>query len=298
MGASFEVIVNTSAGSADKTTLLDKLTERLREDSRWRISLANSGAKLLALANQAARRDSQTIVAAGGDGTVNTVASVLVGTTKNLGILPMGTLNHFAKDLNVPTDIEAAIQTIEAGNIVTVDAGEVNGLIFINNSSLGLYPSIVTERQKQQRLGAGKWPAFLWAAVAVLRRYPFVDVRLNIENVRLERRTPFVFIGNNRYEMEGLNVGARLCLSGGELSLYITNQMSRLGLLRLAFRALFGRLNRDEDLTTLCAPQIWINTPHHHVRVALDGEVRLLNPPLHYRVLPKALRVLAPTIVN
>jgi YegS/Rv2252/BmrU family lipid kinase len=288
------VIVNARAGSAK-----DGLNAHLNNAFKSRgleahISVVSSGAEVSELAQQARNSDAQTIIAAGGDGTVNAVASALVGTDKTLGVLPIGTMNHFAKDLHIHLDIEGAVSTIAAGRAINVDIGEVNGHVFLNNSSLGLYPSIVRERQKQQRLGWGKWPAYVWAALAVLRRYPFLEVKLSADGREFTTRTPFVFVGNNEYEMETLNVGGRACLDAGELSLYITNRTGRLGLVRLALRALFGGLRQEKDFLALCTDEIWIGTRHKRVRVAMDGEVTIMEPPLHYRVRPRELRVLVP----
>jgi diacylglycerol kinase family enzyme len=206
----------------------------------------------------------------------------------------LGTLNHFAKDLHIPLDLEAAAQTIIAGHTMRVDMGEVNGHLFLNNSSLGLYPSIVRERQKRQRLGFGKWPAFIWAALSVLRRYPFLNVKLSVDGNELNSRTPFVFIGNNEYQMESFNIGARACLDRGRLSLYMTTDIGRLGLIRLALRALFGGLRHEKDFIALCSKELWIQTRRKRLRVAMDGEVAVLGPALHYRVKPLALRVHVP----
>jgi diacylglycerol kinase family enzyme len=207
-------------------------------------------------------------------------------------------MNHFAKDLHIPLQLGAAVKTIIAGHVTNVDLGEVNGHVFVNNSSLGLYPSIVREREKQQRLGWGKWPAYVWAAIAVLRRYPFLSIRLDADGKEFASRTPFVFIGNNEYEMETLNIGGRACLDAGELSLYVTNRTGRLGLVRLAWRALFGGLRQEKDFLAMCTKEIWIETRHKRLRVALDGEVTVMQPPLHYRVLPGKLRVLAPANIQ
>jgi diacylglycerol kinase family enzyme len=293
-----EVIVNISSGPGQEKGIQNRLAQAFAiAGADARISLAQTGAEVVALAQRAARGDAETIVAAGGDGTVNSVASAVMGTEKALGILPFGTMNHFAKDLLIPLDLEGAIQTIVAGHKTSVDTGDVNGHIFINNSSLGLYPNIVRERERQQRLGWGKWPAYLWAALAVLRRYPFLSIRVGVDGKELRSRTPFVFIGNNEYEMESLNIGSRACLDKGELSLYMTNRTGRLGLIRLALRALLGRLHQDKDFVALCTKEIWIGTKRKHVGVALDGEVTRLAPPLHYRVRPVALRVLTPAKV-
>ena len=152
------------------------------------------------------------------------------------------------------------------------------------------------EREKQQRLGWSKGPAYIWAAIGTLRRYPFLDVRLGVNGQELNRRTPFLFVGNNEYQMETLNIGGRPCLDKGELSLYMANRTGRWGLIRLALHALFGGLHQEKDFLALCAKEIWIGTRHKHLRVALDGEVKLLYPPLEYRVRPKALQVLTPAI--
>ena len=118
---------------------------------------------------------------------------------------------------------------------------------------------------------------------------------MSVDGKELNSRTPFVFIGNNEYEMETLNIGGRACLDAGKLSLYMTNRTDRVGLVRLALRALFGGLRQEKDFLALCTKEIWIGTKHKRVRVALDGEVTVMEPPLHYRVRPRELRVLAPT---
>jgi len=294
-----QVVINIGAGAVDKEEIVNRLVERyLPIGSRWKVSVARNGPELLKLARRAVKDDYQTIVAGGGDGTVSAVAGVLAGTRKTLGVLPLGTLNHFAKDLQLPLDLDGAMETIMAGRTVQVDVGEVNGRTFINNSSLGLYPRIVKEREKQQQLGWGKWPAFVWAAITVLRRYPLLNVRLSLDGKQLARRTPFVFIGNNEYEMEGFNIGRRACLDKGELSLYITHRTGRLGLLRLAVRALLGGLRNERDFTALRTREIWIETRHRRLHVAFDGETTIMVPPLHYRVRPGALRVIVPAPVN
>lgn len=290
-----EIIVNASSGTGENAVLKDQLHKLFARDGVVaNISLARSGHEISELAKRATLGDADVVVAAGGDGTINSVASHLLNTKKTLGVLPLGTMNHFAKDLHVPLELEKAIETIIKGHVTTVDLGEVNGHTFVNNSSLGLYPSIVREREKQERLGSGKWPAYVWAAIAVLRRYPFLNVRLDADGKELKSRTPFVFVGNNEYEMETLNIGGRACLDAGELSLYVTNRTGRLGLIRLAWRALFGGLRQEKDFLAMCTKELWIETRHKRIRVALDGEITIMEPPLHYRVLPRALRVMAP----
>jgi diacylglycerol kinase family enzyme len=292
---STKVIINARSGFSDKEEVRRQLSEVFSASGvTANISLARDGAEVTELARTAARDDWSMIVAGGGDGTINAVASAVTGTGKVLGILPLGTLNHFARDLKIPNDLEAAAQIIIGGRAINVDVGEVNGHIFLNNSSLGLYPIIVHEREKKQRLGSGKWPAFLWAAVAALRRYPFLDIRLSADGKEFRRRTPFVFIGNNEYAMEKLNIGLRDCLDRGQLSLYMTHRTGRWGLVRLALRALLGRLREDKDFLAMCTSEVMIETRRKRLRVAFDGEVDVMEVPLHYRVRPGALRVIVP----
>jgi YegS/Rv2252/BmrU family lipid kinase len=291
------VIINASSGTDDKEQTRKLLADAFASTGvEARISLAKSGNEIIDLARRAVSDNCQPIIAGGGDGTINAVASVLIDTDRTLGVLPLGTLNHFAKDLNIPLDVAAAARVCLEGREASVDVGEVNGQIFLNNSSLGLYPSIVRHREKQQQqLGRGKWPAFIWATLTMLKRYPFLSVRLSTDDERMIRHTPFVFVGNNEYEMESFNIGARSCIDAGQLSLYVAHRTTRLGLLRLAWRALFGGLRNEEDFNAMCTKEVWIETGRpKRLRVATDGEVTIMTTPLHYRVRPGALRVLVP----
>jgi YegS/Rv2252/BmrU family lipid kinase len=290
-----EVIINAGAGTVLGVDVRKRLADSFSENElEARITLAKSGAEVVEMARRAAAGWAQTIVAGGGDGTINAVAAPLVGTNKQLGVLPLGTLNHFAKDLGLPLDLAAAVRTIREGYAVNIDVGEVNGRIFLNNSGLGLYPSIVHHREEQQRQGLSKWPAFIRALLTVLRRHPFLDVRLVAEGKKITGRTPFVFVGNNEYETEGLNLGGRACLDAGRLCLFITRHVGRIGLLQLALRALFGGLRESRDFLALCSTEAWIETRQKRVRVARDGEVEMMESPLYYRVRPGALRVIVP----
>src|SRR5947209_10464776 len=261
-----------------------------------RVRVAGGGGDVARLARLALSNGARAVVAGGGDGTVSAVASLLAGTEKPLGVLPLGTLNHFAKDLGVPLAVGDAARGVCEGRVRSVDVGEVNGRIFVNNSSLGLYPRIVRRRDKlRERLGSGKWAAFFRAAFAVLRRYPFLNVRLSADGQEIVRRTPFVFVGNNEYQTESFQIGARSCLDAGCLSLYVAHRTGRLGLLRLAVRALFGRLSQAKDFDALRAQEVWVETHRpKRLHVATDGEVVVMTTPLHYRVLPGALRVIVP----
>lgn len=258
------------------------------------MTVAHGGEAIIGATRAALDEGATVVVAGGGDGTMNAVASVLMGTGVAMGVLPLGTLNHFARDLGIPLDLDEAVAVIARGHTRQVDVGEVNCRIFLNNSSLGLYPAIVRTRERQQRLGRGKWPAAVWATMSALRRYPFLHVRLKMDGREVPRRTPFVFVGNNEYLMQGLSIGARRSLDGGILSLYVAQEPGRLALLRFAVRALFGRLAQARDFDVVLVENMEIETRHKHLRVATDGEVCAMSTPLSYRVRPRALTVIVP----
>ena len=263
---------------------------------RPRVFPVESGSEIREAVAEALRLGATTVIAAGGDGTVSAVAACLRGTQTSLAVIPVGTLNHFARDLGIPEDIEEAVAAIARGLTVGIDLGEVNDRTFINNASLGIYPDIVRDRTRQQRrLGRGKYWAMLWATLAVLRRSTFLRMRMQIEGERtVECKSPFVFVGNNDYVMEGFSIGQRSSLCDGCLSIYTTRRHGRLGLLRLAVRALAGRLQQARDFSSLHASSLRIETRRRRLWVATDGELNVMTTPLTFRVLPRALSVVVP----
>ncbi len=244
-------------------------------------------------ARQAAARG-DTLVAAGGDGTVSAVATAAVEADATFGVLPTGTLNHFAKDIGIPADVPEAVRIILAGHVRRLDAGEVNGRLFINNSSIGIYPRMVGEREAEHRHGMQKRPAFALAMVRTWWRYRPLSGRLLIDGQTRVVRTPFVFIGNNEYCLEGLRLGARSALDAGQLSVVVAPDCGRLEILALPLRALVGRLQADENVAVGLAREVVVELRRRKVRVALDGEITTLRTPLRYRIRPGVLRAIVP----
>ena len=252
-------------------------------------------AELADAAAAAVRDGAHTIVAAGGDGTVGTVASVVAESRRTFGVLPVGTLNHFARDAGIPLDLVAAVQTIAGGRTRQVDIGQVNGRNFLNNCSIGLYPRIVKRRDGQRhRLGRGRWFAMALAAISVFRRYPLVKVTVQIDGRTVRCTSPLVFVGNNRYEINLLDLGRRRALDGGVLSVYLANAPSRWSFLRMMLRGLTGRLHQDRDFQTMLVTSFTIESRKKRLRVAIDGEVVRIKPPLTFHSKAGALRVVAP----
>ncbi|HEX2115140.1 MAG TPA: diacylglycerol kinase family protein [Alphaproteobacteria bacterium] len=237
------------------------------------------------------------LVVGGGDGTIGTAAAHLAGTGIPLGVLPLGTLNHFARDLRIPDQLELACMVIAECNAQTVDIAEVNGQTFVNNASIGIYPYMLEIRDRQRRaLGLGKWGAMVLAFGWMMRRFPMHRLTIRTGEGERRRKTPCAFIGNNRYAVEGAALGTRAALDRGELCVYVARSASRLHLLWVLLKAAFGRMRPLLDFDEIRAEALTIDSRAHRLRVALDGELRKMVPPLRYRSRPGALRVLAPRL--
>lgn len=283
------VLVNARAGSGHADGALEEALRAAGVDAT--VETVNGGDDLRWRATRSATRG-DALVAAGGDGTVSMVAAVAAEHAVPLGVLPMGTLNHFAKDAGIPGDTDQAIAALRGPGTRSVDLGEINGRTFINNASLGIYPRMVGERETERRKGWPKWAAFGIALSRGWRRYRTWTVRLRIDGREYIRRTPFVFIGNGRYESEGLNLGARPALDGGVLSIFVAPYCGRFELVRVAARALAGRLEAESKFESFEAREVTMETGRKRVSVALDGEVVMMSPPLKCRIRPGALRLI------
>lgn len=235
----------------------------------------------------------EAVLAAGGDGTVSAIAGGLVGTNMALGVIPLGTLNHFSKELGI-RDLETAIAAVADGHTVRIDVGEVNGRVFINNSSIGLYPEIVVDRDEECRKHKRrKWSAMARAALRILLRFPLLHVAIALTGRVFSTRTPFVFVGNNEYETGVAALGSRKRMDRGTLGVYTVRATSRVKMFWLVLREVFQR-GTPPDFEMYAVNAADIVTNKRRLKVALDGEVVRMQPPLHYRSRPGALRVFAP----
>jgi diacylglycerol kinase family enzyme len=290
------IVLNPASGLTRRPRLRQEVEElfhgtgieaHVRELARPRdISLA---------AREALDMHPEAVVAGGGDGTVSAVASVLAGTATPLGVLPLGTLNHFAKDAGIPLDLEEAVQTVATRHTKRVDVGRVNDHIFVNNASIGVYPSFVESRERFRDRGRSKWTALALATADVLRREGEVTIRLEGDRARIAVRTPFVFVGNNEYLVEGFRLGNRTRLDAGRLHAYFAPPMRTRDLPKLFAHALFGFARREHALESIAGKELWVETPlARTVHVACDGELLTLATPLHYRSWPGALAVFVP----
>jgi YegS/Rv2252/BmrU family lipid kinase len=243
-----------------------------------------------------AERGDELLIVGGGDGTISAAASALVGTKTRLGILPLGTLNHFARDLGIPSELDKAAELIASGKDRRVDVAEMNERIFINNSAIGLYPLMVVDRDLQRRrLGRSKRLAMLVASVRTLARFNHQRLALTVNKERKARLdTPLLFVGNNNYRIDLGAAGQRDSIEAGELCVMVMRQKTRAGLIAASVRALFNRSRPDDMVYLDGVERLRVASHRSQLAVSLDGEVVISAPPLDYRIRKKALRVITP----
>jgi len=242
-----------------------------------------------------AERGDELLVVGGGDGTISAAASALIGTETMLGILPLGTLNHFARDLGLPTDIKEAVEVIAGLSERRVDVAEMNDRIFINNSAIGLYPLMVLDRDLQRkRLGRSKRLAMIVASVRTLVRFNHQRLTLTVNDEKAGIDTPLLFVGNNDYRIDLGAAGQRESVEDGRLSVFVMRKKTRRGLIASSIRALFNRARSDDMVQLEGVERLRVASRRSTLAVSLDGEVVRSAPPLDYKIRKKALRVIAP----
>ncbi|HEV2594457.1 MAG TPA: diacylglycerol kinase family protein [Sphingomicrobium sp.] len=240
-------------------------------------------------------RGDELLIVGGGDGTISSAASALAGTKTLLGIMPLGTLNHFARDLGIPNKLDEAAKLIASKTMREVDLGQMNDRIFINNSAIGLYPLMVLDRDLQQKkLGRSKRLAMIVASVRMLVRFGQQRLTLTVNDEKAQVDTPLLFVGNNDYRLDLGAPGQRESLDDGVLSVFVMRKKTRRGFIAASVRALFNR-QRDDDMVRLeHVERLRVASYRSALAVSLDGEVVSAASPLDYRIRKKALRVIAP----
>ena len=291
------LIINRSAGSF-RTLPLDAtvaaIAAALAETSQLVHTEIVSRRELArALSEAAARQDLDAVVVGGGDGTVLTAVLAGLGRLIPLGILPLGTLNLFARDLGLPRDPVEAARILAGAKATEIDLAEVNGLPFAIWASMGMHPWVVRRRDHLQRDGMRKSRAMLLAALRAFRRYPMVEVTLSLPQGMVTVTTPMLFITNNPWREERPPL-SRESLDTGKLVIHVAACRNRMSLLWLMLEALLGHWRESKRLRTYTVEEVRVTSRKRRMMVSLDGEVTVMNAPLVFRTRPHALHVLMP----
>ena len=291
------VLLNRGGGAvAADPKIPDKVRKALRAAGvDAKVELIEGGKCEVRCRALAERRD-EVVIVGGGDGTISAAAAALAGTDTILGIIPVGTLNHFARDLGIPTDIEEAAALIAKRPERRVDIAQMNDRVFINNSAIGLYPLMVVDRDAQRRrLGRSKRLAMMVASIRTLARFNHQRLTLTVNEEEKGRiDTPLLFVGNNDYRVDIGAPGQRESIEDGTLSVFVMRKKTRRGLIAASIRALFNRARHDDMVRIEDVQRLRVESRRSMLAVSLDGEVVRVEPPLDYKIRKKALRVIAP----
>ena len=255
------------------------------------------GANLIDI-TRAARDSGQfdLILAGGGDGTVNSVASELVGSRVAFGVLPLGTFNHLAKELTIPLDLDQAVTALADGKTIRFDVGQVNGRTFLLFCAVGLYSDMIKHRDAQRKvLGRSKLIAGVIAFFRMFSRWPLMRVKLKVGQESLRRLTPVVFVALSEYQIRALGLEDYSCRCRDRLNIYLAAKTKRRGLLWMMIKGFFGLMKPRKDFEVVTAKQAELAVRARTVRVGVDGEVVDLETPLALGVLAGGLKMRVPT---
>lgn len=248
----------------------------------------------IALIRERLREGRRLFVAAGGDGTINTVIQPLVHSDAIFGVIPVGTYNHFAKDLGIPLAWREALEVVLSGETRQVDAARVNERYFVNNISMGLYPELVARREEKGR-DYPRWKARLLAAYGTLQKYPHVAVTLETEHHQEVIRTHVLMISNNSYDLSRLGVEApRTAMQEGRLSIYWLPHVSRLALSKFVAHYLAGRVREAPGFRSFRTSRVKLQSPRRLLQLGVDGEVVTMATPMIITSMPQSLSVKVP----
>lgn len=275
------VVYNPKSGSAPSAKQLKSVFEAHGHSVEKIITLEDSLARKL----KSFIKAKVTIAAVGGDGTLSAVAGCLAGTNATFVPIIGGTLNHFVKDLGAKQNLEEAVKHLAHSRVHSIDVARVNDAVFINNSSIGLYPSSLRVRSRLEDV-LGKWPAAVFASFSALIRFRTYTVTINNKTVV----TPFIFVGNNTYSINEIGGVQRTALNKGVLSVFVAKTASRWTLLKIALLAIVGKAHTLHEFDVYETTSLIIEAKHS-LAVSRDGEVERLRSPIHYKTDPAALRV-------
>ncbi len=248
-----------------------------------------------ALRRAAERSDLDVVLVGGGDGSVSSAAATLYGTKVALGILPAGTMNLFARTLQVPLALEEAAAALASGRIIDVDIATVNGRPFVHQFAVGLHARMVRMRRRMSYGSRiGKILASFRSALMALQSAPKIEMEITVDGQPRRIRTPAVAVSNNMYGDGHMPYADDP--KGGTLGVYICQTDDRRALMKLAADIVLGTWRTNPALEVLQAQEIVIRYggSKRHGRAVRDGELEDLPPESAIRIEPGRLKVLAP----
>lgn len=297
------IVLNGGSGSNDAVATRAIIEQVLTQAGRaHQVRVVKDPALLPDIARQTveqARARGGVVVAAGGDGTINAVAQATLGSGCPFGVLPQGTFNYFSRTHGIPSDTAAATRCLLTARAHPVQVGLANERVFLVNASMGLYPELLENREAyKQRFGRSRLVAFWSGLVTLLREHRQLRLRIEHRGATRDMRTPTLFVGNNRLQLEQIGIPQAPLLEQGLLAAVTLRPVSTLAMLGLLVRGAIGRLGEADSVTHFAFRRITVipAMPYgtRRVKIATDGEIAWLQAPIEFRVAADALYLLKP----
>ena len=298
----FLILLNPGSGANDAATARATIAAVLDGGGAAHsfVELAEP-ARIGEVAAQCVRRaqaEGATVVAAGGDGTINAVVRAVLGSGCSFGVLPMGTFNYFSRTHGIPEDLAEATRVLLGARVAQVQVGQVNERVFLVNASLGLYPQLLEDREAAKlQFGRSRLVAFGSALKTLLRSHRVLHLQLRSDGAEKSVATPTLFVGNNRLQLEQIGIAESACLAHGRLAAIALRPVSAPGMLGLALRGSLGLLGDAEHVVSFPFRSLEVGTARGttpRIKVATDGEVSRMRLPLHFQVAAATLPLLCP----
>jgi diacylglycerol kinase family enzyme len=292
----FCVVLNAASGRKKDEEFAVALQKALeRHPGRFAVSTAESGSDLGRAIQRAVDGGHAVLVAAGGDGTIAAVAEAAAKHGRGLGLVPTGTFNFVARGLGIPEEIDAAVDLLATSPAHPMPVAEVNGRLFLNNASLGLYPAILREREDVYRRWGRSRIAAHWSLVkTVFGAVRPLHLRVTVDGKVLRARSPLVFIARSAFQLDRYGLEGADAVRAGHFAVFLAPDVSRTKLFLLALRLAMGGLKAGRDIELVVGDDIVVETARRRVLVARDGERTPLDSPLHFRIRHDILQVIAP----
>ena len=290
------VILNPGSGKKKDDTHRERIETALaRHPGRFALRVVSRGQSIADEADSAAREGFGILVAAGGDGTVTAVADVAHRHGLTLGVLPMGTFNFFARSLHMPEEVEDAVDLLATGRTRDVPVAEVNGRMFLNNASIGLYPAILQQREGTYRRWGRSRIAAHWSVLLFFMRFHKpLSMQVTVDGEQIRARTPLVFVARSAYQLELFGLDGTEAVRDGRFAVFLAPDGTRWQLLVLAIRLIWRSMERGRDFDFFAGRRVEIETRRERRLVARDGERERMRSPFAFRIRDKPLRVIAP----
>lgn len=297
------IVLNVGSGHGDaeiaKSTIAEIFSAAGQAHEFVLVERADDLKKLAQSAVEKARQQGGAVIAAGGDGTINTVAQAVLPSGVPFGVLPQGTFNYFGRTHGIPTDTETSAQALLRATVTTVQVGLVNDRIFLVNASIGLYPQVLEDRELyKSRYGRFRIVALWSGLMTLLRGYPHLHLLIERDDGAAESlHTPTLFAGNNRLQLEQIGIAEAAAQPQGFLVAVTPRPVSRWAMLGLIVRGIAGALGAADTVDSFEFKTLRVrhrSGARRKIKVATDGEIVWLDLPLTFRVSPQPLHLLMP----